>query len=472
MNARTGILVVAGVLLLSAVGPVQMSAHEEIFTVALTGDSIITRPLSVHQEPEFLKLIEIIRRADVACTNVEILFHDYESHRIPPEKGLRAAPALAKELAWAGFDLGSLANNHSGDFGVPGMRLTRRYLAEAGLVGAGTGESLAQAREAKFFESSGARVALIAVASSFPDHSRAGKTRGDMPARPGLNPLRFSTKYVVPREHLETLRQILHELGFNPPAGGDELRFPAVLGKPWRDSPNRFVVGNQADVLTEPDPGDLAEIAAVVRNARRLADYTIVSIHAHEARRVGQALVKDGSLFVPAQFLVTFARAMIDAGADVFVGHGPHVLRGIEIYRGKPIFYSLGNFIFQTDTVLRLAPELYEARGLGPDAHVADYNDTGGSSNTGEKSESVIAVPHWKGGELTAVYLHPISLGSGKSRRARGRPMLADADLGKKIIGDLQRLSRPFGTKIEYRDGKGVILLSSNPPTGTHRSGR
>ncbi len=92
MNARTGILVVTGALLLSAVGPVQMLAREKTFTVALTGDSIITRPLSVHQEPEFLNMIEIIRRADVAFTNVEILFHDYESHRIPPEKGLRAAP--------------------------------------------------------------------------------------------------------------------------------------------------------------------------------------------------------------------------------------------------------------------------------------------------------------------------------------------------------------------------------------------
>ncbi len=45
---------------------------------------------------------------------------------------------------------------------------------------------------------------------------------------------------------------------------------------------------------------------------------------------------------------------MIDAGADVFVGHGPHVLRGIEIYKGKPIFYSLSNFIFQNETVLRM----------------------------------------------------------------------------------------------------------------------
>ena len=57
----------------------------------------------------------------------------------------------------------------------------------------------------------------------------------------------------------------------------------------------------------------------------------------------------------PAQFLVTFARAMIDAGADLFVGHGPHVLRGIEIYKGAPIIYSLGDFIFQNETLLRLS---------------------------------------------------------------------------------------------------------------------
>ena len=53
---------------------------------------------------------------------------------------------------------------------------------------------------------------------------------------------------------------------------------------------------------------------------------------------------------MPADFIPIFARAVIDAGADVFVGHGPHVLRGIEIYKGKPIFYSLSNFIFQNET--------------------------------------------------------------------------------------------------------------------------
>jgi poly-gamma-glutamate synthesis protein (capsule biosynthesis protein) len=74
-----------------------------------------------------------------------------------------------------------------------------------------------------------------------------------------------------------------------------------------------------------------------------------VSIHNHE-----------GGRFVPAQFLVAFAHAMIDAGADVVVGQGPHLLNGIEIYRNKPILYSPGNFVFENETELRLSSEAYE----------------------------------------------------------------------------------------------------------------
>ena len=93
----------------------------------------------------------------------------------------------------------------------------------------------------------------------------------------------------------------------------------------------------------------------MVRSAAGLADYTIVTIHAHEGGR---------DRLLPADFLVTFARAMVDAGADMFVGHGPHVLRGIEIYKGKPILYSLGDFIFQNETLMRLPSENYETYDL------------------------------------------------------------------------------------------------------------
>ena len=422
----------------------------ERYTVALTGDSIVTRKLSVYQEPEFLEMIELIRNADVAFTNVEILFHDYESYPMAAGGGtyMRAQPEIATELAWAGFDLGSLANNHSGDYGPPAMLLTERHVREAGITGAGIGKSLAEAREAKFLETTKARIAFISVASTFPAHAMASATRDDIPPRPGLNPLRHQTTYRVGRERLEALRATMEDLSMNPPEEGDSLRFLR----------SQFVAGDPADVITEPHAGDLAAIAAVVRNAARQADYTIVTIHAHEG---------DKSRFVPAQFLVTFARAMIDEGADVFVGHGPHVLRAVEIYRGKPILYSLGDFLFQNETLQRLPHENYARYELGEDKGLADFNDaryendTVGFPATPEIWESVVATPVFEGDTLVELRLHPISLGFGKARTVRGRPMFADEALGRKIIDDLKRLSEPFGTEIDYVDGVGVVRLAT-----------
>jgi poly-gamma-glutamate synthesis protein (capsule biosynthesis protein) len=428
--------------------PAGRAPADRAFSLAMTGDSIITRKLSVHDEPAFLGLVDLVRGTDAAFTNLEMLFHDYEGFPAHASGGtyMRAEPALVRELTWAGFDLVSRANNHAGDFGVTGMRLTTKYVAEAGLVQAGVGESLQEAREARFLDTPRGRVALVAVASTFPDHSRASRSRGDMPARPGLNPLRFSTTYVVPRERLETIRAIAREVGLNPPAAGDQLTFAG----------SRFVAGDAADLRTEPLAEDVREIAAVVQNASRMADCTVVTIHAHEG---------DRNRSVPARFLVTFARAMIDAGADVFVGHGPHVLRGIEIYKGRPILYSLGDFIFQNETLLRLPDDNYAPLGLGADAHVADFNDRRydndrrGFPADPEIWESVVAVARWQGKQLAELTLHPITLGFGKPRLERGRPLLAEGALARKIIDDVTRLSKPFGTAVTWDGRVGRVTL-------------
>jgi poly-gamma-glutamate capsule biosynthesis protein CapA/YwtB (metallophosphatase superfamily) len=420
------------------------------YTFALTGDSIITRSIAVFDEPAFTRAVELVRSADAAFTNLEMLFHDYEPYAMHESGGtyMRAEPALVKELVWAGFDMVARANNHTGDYGVLGMDLTTKYVAAAGLVQAGVGHSLAEAREAKFLETPKGRVALISVASTFPDHSRAGRTRGDIPARPGLNPLRFTTTYTVTRERMGQLRQALAEVTGRPPATGETLSF---LGR-------RFVVGDTPGTRTEPNAQDVAEIAAVVRNASRMADYTLVTIHAHEGGR---------DRLVPADFLVAFAHAMVEAGADLFVGHGPHVLRGIEIYKGKPVFYSLGDFIFQNETLLRLPSDNYEPYALGADAHVADFNDRRyDMDRTGFPAdpliwESVIAQPRFEGRQLRGLTLHPITLGHGQPRTVRGRPRLAEGDLGRKILDDVARLSKPFGTALIVRDGVGVVELAA-----------
>ncbi len=420
------------------------------FTIALTGDSIITRRLSVYTEPAFTKLVELVRGADAAFTNIEMLFHDFEPYPMNESGGtyMRAEPALAKELAWAGFDLGSLANNHTGDYGALGMRLTKKYVAEAGIVAAGSGESLPEAREAKFLETPKGRIALISVASTFPDHSRAGRTRGDVPARPGLSPLRFTTTYVVTKERFEQLRLAAGELTGQTPAAGDTLTF---VGR-------RFVVGATPAIRTEPRKEDVDEIAAVVKSAATLADQVIVTIHAHEGGR---------TRLEPAQFLVTFAHAMIDAGADLFVGHGPHVLRGIEIYKGAPILYSLGDFIFQNETLLRYPADNYDEQQLGPGATPDDYLnrrynfDKSGFPADPPIWESVVAMPRFRAGRLAELALHPISLGHGGARQVRGRPMLASPELGQKILNDLTTLSAPFGTRIGVRDGVGYVELQA-----------
>jgi poly-gamma-glutamate synthesis protein (capsule biosynthesis protein) len=426
-------------------------------TLALTGDSIITMKLSIHTEPPFVKMIDLIRSADAAFTNLEMLFHDYEPYPSTQSGGtyLRADPVLVKELVWAGFDMVARANNHANDYGVEGARLTTKYVAEAGLVQAGVGDSLREAREARFLDTSKGRAALISTASTFPDPSRAGVSWGDTKARPGLNPLRFRTTMVLTRQQFEALRSALTAAG---QLGGRGGRGAGEAATEMTVFDRRFVVGDVPGLRSEPLKEDVDGMAAVVRNASKQADYVIVSSHTHEG---------GADRFTPPEFFVTFAHAMVDAGADVIAVSGPHVLRGIELYKGKPIFYSLANFIFENETLLRQPPENYEPLGMAEGSGVADFNDRRSNNDTiGFPAdpfiwESVIAMPRFTGRQLTELKLYPITLGFKKPRTHRGWPTLAGPESGRKIIADVTRLSAPFGTKVELRDGIGIVVVGT-----------
>lgn len=226
-------------------------------TMALTGDSIITMKLSVHTDTQFTKMIDLIRGADAAFTNLEMLFDNYEPYPSTQSGGtyMRADPALAKELVWAGFDMVARANNHANDYGVEGMRLTTKYIAEAGVVQAGVGESLREAREARFLDTEMGRVALVSTPSTFSDQSRAGVSWGDTKARPGLNPLRFTTTNLVTREQFDALRSALVAgaagRGGRGGTNGQPVSEMTVFGQ-------RFTVGDKPGVRTEPLKEDAA----------------------------------------------------------------------------------------------------------------------------------------------------------------------------------------------------------------------
>ncbi len=178
----------------------------------------------------------------------------------------------------------------------------------------------------------------------------------------------------------------------------------------------------------------------------------IVTIHAH---------MTAGDRDVPAGFLQPFAHACIDAGADAFFGTGPHLLRAIELYQGKPVFYSLGNFLLQFETVRQIPAEVFQAGQL--DAGTLDpslyYDWIADFYSDSVFWESVVPFITWEGGVVREIKLYPITLGRDQPRHRRGTPMMATQQEGGKIVDDLVRLSRPYGTELEFREGIGYVRL-------------
>jgi poly-gamma-glutamate synthesis protein (capsule biosynthesis protein) len=355
----------------------------------------------------------------------------------------------------------NLANNHTGDYSADGGILTRKYVAEAGLVGAGSGDNLQDARAPHFFETPHGRVALIGTSNTGSVQSFAGAATAGVPGRPGMSMLRSgpSTPRTLQRDQLETLRATLRSMGQNVSPAGQPL---SVFGQLLTPGDRTANAGPQV-----PDPSDLADLVASVKSARAMADYVVVTIHAH----------------TQGAYLPVFAHAMVDAGADVVYGHGPHTLAGIEIYKGKLIFYSIGDFIFQNETLLRLPYDNYEEYGFGEDVGkgVADFNmaryrfdpvlgkETTSFPTQREIWESVIAVPTFEGSRLVSLELHPITLGFGLAPFVRGRPMFADKELGKKIINDIVTKSQTYGTQIEWQEARGVAVVKIPIPSTSPR---
>ena len=440
------------VVLLAAVGALFAQSPSADLRVVLTGDSIINRRLSVYDEPDYLQLIGHVRAADAAFTNLETLIHNFEYPAAAVSGGawMGSPRWVLKELEWAGFDLLSIANNHTMDYGIEGLRSTIGVLEASRLVYAGAGETLARARAPAYFDTNKGRIALIACSSTFSASSPAGAQRPDHIGRPGLNPLRVVTTYYLDPPALNSLRKLTGASSNARDAAG--FRFLGV----------RFKPAEKPRVETIPHENDMKAILASVREARRQPDWVIVSIHAHQ----GMA----GHRELPAQFLVQFAHEAIEEGADIIAGHGPHVLRAIEIYKGKPIFYSLANFIFENETMRFQPAESYNALGLLPSASVADFYDArtsdgkrGFPANELNWRSAVAEVVFSADHTLRQVRLLPITLGFGESRTSRGRPRLATGALTGQIFESLSYLSGLRGTEICSDGSVGSIKLDGAP---------
>ena len=430
-------------------------------TLAAVGDCLLTRRISGVRDPDFLALVEILRGADCTWGNCELVVAD--ARRVyPMPKGADphsiAPPWVADELAWAGIDLVGVANNHSLDFGYDGLAMTLDNLDRAGIPYAGAGPDLAQAARPSYYDSPAGRIGQVNCASSFAPYFAASPAHPYLRGRPGLNPLQIQYSLQVERDLFQRLKK-LEPVLMNLSAGDEYEDMSEVLeGKAdsdrgfFGDTPIR--AGDRFDLLTPPDPKDLARITEALQIARNSAHLVLASIHAHESR---------DRLDFADPFVQPFARACVDAGADAFLLAGPHVLRGIEIYKGRPIFYSLGNFFFQHEIIQPLPAELFAAYGLPPDT--LDSTRIGARMTTyaGQRRfwESFLPVVAYEGGRLASIDLYPFVLGFGRPLFDRGLPTLAHGEDARRILERLAELSRPYGTRITIDGEVGRVELEA-----------
>jgi len=435
------------------------------FTLAAVGDLVLDDALAPLLEARSPRLPDLLRSADVTFGNFESTALDLGVFDGWPEaesggSWLISTAQVPADLRRLGFDLVARANNHTTDWGVAGMRSTDRLLTEAGIVHAGTGDTLADARSPRFLTTPAGRVSLVSVASRFEPMSRAADPLGRVPGRPGVNALRTTREALVPAQRLRELALIRDAL---PPGSVRASVFAAdrrddtvtLFGTRYAAKPGPEPHTDTVEFHFSVHESDRREVLHAVRQAKQTSDFTIATMHTHEPGNYSQE---------PPDFLPPLAREAIDNGADTFLGHGPHQLRGIEVYRGRPIFYSLGNFFFMENTQQPLTRGAYDKDGGHEHETEAEFLERKRVHGVfGEQIwyESVVAVSRFDSpGTLRAVELHPIELHWDGPRDAdRGIPRPADPRTAERVLSRLQRLSEPFGTEIAIRDGVGHLVL-------------
>ncbi len=440
-------------------------------TVALTGESLITRPFPTQEEDDTAALRRLITSADLAFTHLEIVCASPPIVPRPRLHGIHvnASSRVLDDLKNWGFELVGLAHNHAMDFGGTGLIQTIAALDARGFVTAGAGPTLSEARRPRYVNAKGARASLLAACSTDADEICASDPDGLFDGRPGISPVRFTTQYEVTSDQFAFLSSLDEALGT---AAGSRARhaLSLVLGAPdgahtsaatLRFLNVDFVEGTAPQVHTRPSPADLEQMARWIGEARRQSDLVIVSFHCHE----GPNGTSNGNAI--ADFAVEAARSFIDAGADICVGHGPHQLAAIEIYHGKPIFHSLGNLVFMVETIDILPAEFLSAAGLPARSTAADFHDfREGGSDAGRRGfahqveywQTVVPMCKYDDGRLVGIDLWPVALNRGTVRSRRGVPGLAPRDVGEAIVTRIASLSEGLGTSVSYTEIDGRLV--------------
>jgi poly-gamma-glutamate capsule biosynthesis protein CapA/YwtB (metallophosphatase superfamily) len=378
-------------------------------TITLAGQSMIRSDLRV-SAPDATSVLASLLQGDVKFTNFEaVVVQPGEPSASTPETrpngGWLTPPGALGSLQALGFNVVSLSNNHAWDLKIPGIQNTLREASRLNLAHAGIGNTIDEAAAPGYLRTPKGTVALIAMASG--EVAPGGAATA---TRPGVDELR------------------VHQ--------GSE----------------GHVNGTTADQYGLPldrNEEDAQRILQSIRTARRQADVVIMYQHNHIFDKPFGTIFNEElpERLVPPSWIKKWTHEEIDAGADIVVMHGAPLVHGVEIYHNKPIFYDLGNFIF-------------------------NMPPTGGLDEP-IIWESVVAYLQYEGKALKSISFRPIFLNKiGKGDAdvhnghtnnqfldTRGLPTPATGDRARYILERLAASSQLFGTKVEIKGDTAEISI-------------
>ena len=396
---------------------VALSAQSAAITVVLAGQSMIRSDLRA-TKPAAVPVMKGLLSGDVVFTNLEAAVAE-PGQTVEDGRGFLTPPEALDALTAMGFNLLALSDNHAFDLKEIGIRNTLREVQRRNIAHAGIGNEIAEASAAGYSKTPKGTIALVSSASGL--IAPGGRATAD---RPGVNELRVQ-------------------------AGDRENESTADLpGAP----------------ANTPNPEDARRILSSIREARQRADLVIVYQHNHVFGNLSFSTIFTEGMperLAPNPWLTKWTHDEIDAGADIIVMHGAPLLHGIEIYRGRPIFYDLGNFIYNVPATLTYIDEPMSWESVVASVEFGPGTPTSSGAGVQRTLKSI---------SLRPVVMNNIGDGqpdvhdpraSNQFLHTRGLPTPATGARAGYILQRLANASKPFGTTIEIKGETATVAVAA-----------
>lgn len=380
--------------------------------IGAVGDVFIDRD---DANDAFAPAMPVLRDVDLLIGNCEGAFTDRPAYAPSSTWRVVSSPKNAKVLGPAGFHVMTCANNHTMDAGYVGLEDTLEALKGEGLLTPGAGENAEHANRPVTIERNGSRVALTSHASVF----QSGY--GARAAMPGIATVRVHSHYYFPE---------------------------------WDES-GRIEPGARPHARTFAWPEDIQRLGENLSGARNSSDLVIASFHWGSAWKKG--FITDYEREV--------ARAAIDAGADLVLGHHHHFLRGVEFYKDKPIFYGLGHFVFDLTWIGAMLPasEIEKLKEAYGDYAIYPRDGYPMLPFHPDARLSLVAIACVESGKIGDVGFVPCVI----NPKNQAVPVAADSPEGKAVVEYVELVTRLGGHATRYvksdRKVGGFTMMSAVP---------